>query len=401
MNQQVQEARHGPAPGTAPRPGTCVGLAAAGAVGAGLVHAAAAGSHAGDDALVRLFAAVAVVQVMLGLGLLLRSSTRLLVGVVLANGASVGAWVLSRTIGLGPVASLAEREPVGAQDVAATVLAGLAVLAAVAAVATPASRRTRLPAFGGWVPALVLLPVLVGVTAEHSRGPSHDHDHAGVATLVAGGGHGHASGAPTSGLAANPVFVGADTSHASNDELAVAKELIDATRSAVAAGFTGEADVLAAGYRSIGDGRRVGSFEHFVNPAYLGDGRELDPGRIESLVFERTSDGKRLVSAMYILGPGKTMADVPELAGELTTWHDHQNLCWDESTGQLAGLVVNGRCVPGGTFRATPPMLHVWLEDHECGPFAGVEAHTSPPSTAGATAALAARSGGSDCGHGH
>ena len=32
---------------------------------------------------------------------------------------------------------------------------------------------------------------------------------------------------------------------------------------------------------------------------------------------------------MYILGFGKTMADVPDVAGELTTWHDHQNLCWE------------------------------------------------------------------------
>ena len=69
------------------------------------------------------------------------------------------------------------------------------------------------------------------------------------------------------------------------------------------------------------------------------------------------------------------MADVPDVAGELTVWHDHQNLCWDRSGLRLAGLFLNGRCFPGGTLRATPPMLHVWLGDHPCGPFAGIEGH--------------------------
>jgi hypothetical protein len=38
-------------------------------------------------------------------------------------------------------------------------------------------------------------------------------------------------------------------------------------------------------------------------------------------------------------------------------------------------VLVDGRCQPGGELRATSPMLHVWLEDHECGPFAGIEGH--------------------------
>jgi hypothetical protein len=78
---------------------------------------------------------------------------------------------------------------------------------------------------------------------------------------------------------------------------------------------------------------------------------------------------------MYILDRGDTMADVPEIAGELTRWHNHQNLCWDETGTRLAGIFVNGACRPGGTLRATAPMLHVWLDDTPCGPFAGIEGH--------------------------
>jgi hypothetical protein len=69
------------------------------------------------------------------------------------------------------------------------------------------------------------------------------------------------------------------------------------------------------------------------------------------------------------------MADVPDVAGPLTTWHDHQNLCWDESGVRLAGVVVNGTCTPGGVQRGTSPMLHVWITEHPCGPFAGIEGH--------------------------
>ncbi len=178
------------------------------------------------------------------------------------------------------------------------------------------------------------------------------------------------------------MFSGADASHASVAELQAAKRLIESTRAAVAARFPDQAALLAAGYRSIGDGL-VTPFDHFIKAEYLQDGRELDPERVESIVLERTPAGWRVASAMYILETGKTMADVPDVAGELTVWHDHQNLCWDRSGLRLAGLLVNGRCFPAGTLRPTPPMLHVWLADHPCGPFAGIEGH------------------GGGCAHGH
>ncbi len=108
----------------------------------------------------------------------------------------------------------------------------------------------------------------------------------------------------------------------------------------------------------------------------MSDGAELDPTRIESLVFENTAEGPMLVSAMYILETGTTMAEVPEVAGDLTAWHDHQNLCWDESGTRLAGVSADGKtCRPAGELRVTPPMLHVWLSDNACGPFAGIEGH--------------------------
>ena len=67
------------------------------------------------------------------------------------------------------------------------------------------------------------------------------------------------------------------------------------------------------------------------------DGRELDPHAIESIVLQHMPDGtKKVASAMYILNPGRTLADAPDIAGTLTPWHDHQNLCWDDA-GHIVG----------------------------------------------------------------
>jgi hypothetical protein len=152
---------------------------------------------------------------------------------------------------------------------------------------------------------------------------------------------------------------------------AAAQQLIDVTRAGMAR-FSGVASLTAAGYASIGDGAT--GYEHFVNWSYLTDAYELDPNRIESVVVQHSGGVKTIVSAMYILSLGKTMADVPDIAGALTTWHDHQNLCWDLATRTVVGVTVNGVCQQG-VFMPTPPMLHVWMVSHPCGPFAAIDEH--------------------------
>jgi hypothetical protein len=363
-------------------------LAAACSIGAGLVHAAAAGTHGGDLSLVRLFALTAALQGGAGIAVLVSPSRRNLLGGAALNVAALGAWVLSRTAGLPRIDSLADVQPVGTQDLAAALLAGVAVLAAVLALRPTAStvgaRNVR------WLSALAVVPAVVGMAAPHAHDASHDHDHGhqpeAAASASASTGddgtatHGHDGDEPR-GSAADHLLAGADLSHATDAELAAAVELVEVTRAALDPAATSEAvvttaDAEAAGYVWIGDGRRRGGFQHYINPQLLADGHELDPDRIEALVFENTERGPVLVSAMYLLDPGATMADVPDVAGDLTQWHDHQNLCWDATGTRLAGVSLDGEtCRPSGTLRATPPMLHVWLDDHDCGPFAGVEGH--------------------------
>ncbi len=143
------------------------------------------------------------------------------------------------------------------------------------------------------------------------------------------------------------------------------------TEAALAA-FADVAAAEAAGYVSIGDARS--GVEHFINHDHLRDEGVLDPNEVESLVYRVEADGGReLISAMYILPPGSTTDDVPDVAGNLTVWHGHDNLCWDAGGTRIAGIVVNGQCRPGGTQGQGMPMLHVWVVPNDCGPFAGTD----------------------------
>ena len=99
----------------------------------------------------------------------------------------------------------------------------------------------------------------------------------------------------------------------------------------------------------------------------------LDPDYPESLVY--TPDrkgGKKLVSAMYMLAPDKTLDDVPDVGGKLTQWHIHNNLCFT-ANGRVVGLTnSDGSCRPGFNKGNEAPMLHVWITPHPCGPFASL-----------------------------
>ena len=102
----------------------------------------------------------------------------------------------------------------------------------------------------------------------------------------------------------------------------------------------------AAGYKSIGDA--LTGDEHFINIASFSDGRILDPDHPESLVYEpnlKTGE-KKLVAAMYMLDPDKTLDEVPDVGGALTQWHIHNNLCFTTG-GQVARAHAARRVAAG------------------------------------------------------
>jgi len=185
------------------------------------------------------------------------------------------------------------------------------------------------------------------------------------------GGHGDHTTTTTQGttLPTGPIISLTDPRVTTAQRL-IAEGLISDARVALSA-YPNVAAVEAAGYISIGDGGTDG-FEHYVKWSYLTDGIELDPTRIESIVVKKNGTApKQIVSAMYILNFGKTMANTPALGGELTSWHLHDNLCFSGTT--LTAIASGGVCPLPSVLVITPPMLHVWLIPRPCGPFSGLE----------------------------
>jgi hypothetical protein len=64
---------------------------------------------------------------------------------------------------------------------------------------------------------------------------------------------------------------------------------------------------------------------------------------------------------------------VPDIAGNLTVWHSHDNLCFDVGNGRLSPPARGGGCSPGTQPGNNAPMLHVWVKPNPCGPFAGTD----------------------------
>lgn len=362
---------------TSDRVSTSLLVAAVTSLGAGLVHAAAAGTHSDDTQLAWMFAICAVAQIGWAAAVVAWPRRSALAAGVVLNGGCVLIWALTRTVGLfGP---LADVEAVGTQDLIAAVLgavaAGSALLALVGRVRPAAGREGRLD-----VPLVAVASVLVVVmavpamAAGHTHTDGHTHADETAAVHSHSTAHSHADAASASDATSSGPVVSLDDPRLTSAQRARASDLLARTRAAMTS-FPDEASLVAAGYTWIGDGRRAGGFQHFVNADYMADGRTLDPNHVESIVMQVQPDGvtKQVVSAMFIAEPGTTLETVPDIGGELTVWHDHQNLCWNGS--KLAGVVVNGRCVPGGTFRPTPPMIHLWVDDPPCGPFSGIEGH--------------------------
>jgi hypothetical protein len=176
----------------------------------------------------------------------------------------------------------------------------------------------------------------------------------------------------------NPI-ISLDDSRLTPAQRTAAQTLIDTTTYAMSR-FPTEQSVLDAGYVWIGDTDANG-FQTYVNPSYLSDGLELDLSHIESIVLQRDATGAaKVVAAAYILEPTKTIADVPDIAGALTTWRT-RDLC-------LAGSVfsprfTDGTCEIGSLPVVQAPSLHVWLVPNVCGPFAdiAVDAVTCEPAS--------------------
>jgi hypothetical protein len=157
-------------------------------------------------------------------------------------------------------------------------------------------------------------------------------------------------------------------------ELEAATKLINETKAAVAK-YTDLKVAVAAGYTAM----EPPDFQivHYVNAAFMTDADVLRPESVQSLIYYNDKQGPRLIGAMYIM-PRRGMTG-PDIGGPLTVWHQHSNLCFDNTTGMAVAFVhsgffdnndKSGSCPRGSTNKTTPLMLHVWLIDNPDGPFA-------------------------------
>ncbi|MGH9270301.1 MAG: hypothetical protein ACRDZ2_03425, partial [Ilumatobacteraceae bacterium] len=387
-------------------------------VGAGAVHAAAAGIHAEHITLSRLFVAIAAVQLAAGLTLLLRRDRRIVAaGTALVNAGAVAAWATTRFTGISWIGGLEQSE---APQFADTVCAALGTIAVVGALL--AVRRTTAPVGRGL--ALALPSVAIGAVAVaamfsaathvHSHGETAaGHDHGAEAELVAAAGDetettAHDHGQETTDSAAPAAAASETTAHDHGQEAAnsasteaAADDVADASgagaeqaavQSAAAAwprawdpaegiDFSGVEGVTAdqqaraealvqrtltelpqfADVATLGPlgYRSIGDartgHEHYINIGYIQDDAFLDPSKPESLVYAVDGDQRTLVSAMFIAK--KTAIDDPALVdygGALMEWHVHENLCWALDTNGVP-QVVGVTDIAG---KCPPPTIH-------------------------------------------
>ncbi len=350
-------------------------VAGGASLGAGAIHAAAIGVHSEHRQAVVAFTVVAAVQIAFGAVVLARPGRLLLALGALANLTILGGWVLAKVDGIWFVDGLDTKEAIQTADALAAGLATVAVIATLsAALHLGPLRLTRSPLLVGGTAVLVASLAVPGMLAAGS----HAHEEEGA--------HGHeASAAPhddaSDAAPAEPAVVpprpfdpampidlggvpGVTPQQQANAENLLAVTLLRLPK------FADPAFAEANGFVSIGDGFL--GHEHYLNPANMTDGRILDPDFPESLVYDTSVTPKRLAAAMFMLNPGDTLGDVPELGGKLTQWHVHDNLCF--AGARVAGLTdAEGNCRPGLTKGQETPMIHVWIEPHPCGPFAALE----------------------------
>jgi hypothetical protein len=214
---------------------------------------------------------------------------------------------------------------------------------------------------GGGSPWTLRPPTTTPTTDGHGH---TDHDHANLTTTTVmdhgGGGMDH-GGMDHGGATGSGHHIGFD--HPPTEaQQAAARDLIKRTRDAVRGRFVTVAQLQAAGYFTIGDA--LTGTNHFVKPAFHRDATNLNPNAIESFAVRNG----RVVAAMYVLTNGSKSADVPDLAGNWTQWHDH-TLPFQSANPNLDAYYRLG----GTATRQTAPMLHVWITANACGPFAGTD----------------------------
>lgn len=384
-------------------------IAAMTSIGAGVVHAAAAGVHAEHPQLARLFVFCAIAQVGVGLIALAKPNRAVASVVLVVNAVALGAWLTTRITGVSSIAGmriegLEVREAPQFADTGCALLGAVAVGCALSAVLI-GSRRAAAPRllFPAIAVAALAVPAMVS-SGTHVHAHAHDVTaaSAGPDSAVIDETQPHTHGDTAAGASSDTsTSAGSTASPAKAAEASPWPRPWDPSKPIDVSGVPGVtpeqearatklieeslqylpkyADTAAAaadGYTSIGDSG-TGS-EHYIKTSLIEDDVMLDATQPESLVYAVDGEKRTLAGAMYIASARPT--DDPSLldfAGPLMQWHNHGNLCWaigPDGKPKVVGLTdANGKCTNGINIGGANPMVHVWITPHPCGVFAALE----------------------------
>jgi hypothetical protein len=345
-------------------------IAGAASISAGAVHAAAIGAHAEHPEAARTFAAVAFLQVAWGVWVIARPSRRLARARLLLNAGLVMGWFVAQQRGLGFIAGLDDKEPAQFADTLCAALA-FASLVACSVVALRPRQGAARPGLAMITAVVLVAFALPGMVEAGNH--VHSHSHGNVVVI---GGQAQVTeqvAVPTKAFDPNkPIDLGG-VPGVTEEEQARAENLLAET--VVRLPQWADSKVAeAAGFHSIGDGGT--GDEHLINWDFIDDGKILDPDHPEALVYNTRQGGRVLEAAMFMLPPGSTLNDVPDVGGVLTQWHIHDNLCFtnDPVSPRVAGLTnADGGCNAPLIKLEPVPMMHVWILPNPCGPFAALE----------------------------
>ncbi len=121
--------------------------------------------------------------------------------------------------------------------------------------------------------------------------------------------------------------------------------------------YTSLSAATAAGY--VPATKPTGYVVHYADWAVVRAGDVLDPNRPSSLVYANTVSGPVLLGAMF-LGPAPCQPG-PDVAGPLTQWHAHANLCLSATHEVVGESNGSGQCAVGTHNTNTYFMMHVWI----------------------------------------
>ena len=164
-------------------------------MGAGAVHAAAAGIHAEHRELAQIFIVAAVLQLGVGLWAVLRPTRLAAWAVVFVNVGAVIGWLYTRLGGISWIEGLEVREAPQFADTACATLAVVAVVAGYTGAILPAERRQHrgLLAPAALIGMFAVWTMFAAGTHVHSHGEAgHTHDATAANTTEEGAADGAA-----------------------------------------------------------------------------------------------------------------------------------------------------------------------------------------------------------------